>query len=139
MRGNLLFYFKSRDPGSLPAGLLVLENVTVKVESQGLDGTFGLLVLSSQNKVLQHLRSCTKEERESWKVAIEAASYSSTRARLESLRNLIAQKREAEPSIRSSVSSGRSLSDPNQPALLLCRFSCEGLPADPRGQPLTVR
>ena len=135
LRGNLLFYFKSGDPGSQPAGLIVLEDITVQAESQGIDGTFGLLILSGQKKVLQHFRSYTEEDRDSWKGALESASYCQSRSRVESLRNLIAKKRESEPSERC----GRPPADPNQPPLLSCRFACEGLPSDHRGQPSSVR
>ena len=137
LRGNLLFYFKSGDPGSQPAGLLVLENVRVKLDNSDIDGTFGLIIISGQTKI-QHLRSYTREDRDSWKTAIEAASYFTTRARLESLKNHIAKRREAEPPVSPSLGGERSLRDPNQSALLSCRFSCE-IPSDRRGQPLSVR
>ena len=58
LRGNLLFYFKSGDPGSQPAGLLVLENIRVKLDNSDIDGTFGLMIMSGQTKI-QHLRSYT--------------------------------------------------------------------------------
>ena len=137
LRGNLLFYFKSGDPGSQPAGLLVLENIRVKLDNSDIDGTFGLIILSGQSKI-QHLRSYTKEDRDAWKAAIEAASYFTTRARLDSLKNHLAKRREVEPLVKPSLGGERSITDPNQPALLSCRFSCSA-PSDSRGQPLSVR
>merc|ERR1719412_1818658 len=49
LRGNLLFYFKSRDSQSQPAGVIVLENVTITRDNSAgglanIDGTFGLLI-----------------------------------------------------------------------------------------------
>ena len=137
LRGNLFFYFKSADRGSQPAGLLVLENIRVKLDNSDIDGTFGLIILSGQTKI-QHLRSYTKEERDSWKTALEEASYFTTRARLESLKNHIAKRREAEPLVKPSLGGERSLTDPNETALVSCRFSCES-PSDSRGQPVSLR
>ena len=109
----------------------------MKLDNSEIDGTFGLMIMSGQTKI-QHLRSYTKEDRDSWRNALEAASYFTTRARLESLKNHIAKRREAEPLVKPSLGGERSLRDPNQSALLSSRFSCE-LPSDSRGQPLSVR
>ena len=109
----------------------------MKLDNSDIDGTFGLIIISGQTKI-QHLRSYTREDRDSWKTAIEAASYFTTRARLESLKNHIAKRREAETPVSPSLGGERSLRDPNQSALLSCRFSCE-IPSDRRGQPLSVR
>ena len=137
LRGNLFFSFKSADPGSQPAGLLVLESIRVKLDNSDIDGTFGLIILSGQTKI-QHLRSYTKEDRDSWKTALEAASYFTTRARLESLKNHIAKRREAEPLVSPRLGGERSLTDPNQTALVSCRFSCDRQ-SDSRGQPVSLR
>ena len=137
LHGNLLFYFKSGDPGSQPAGLLVLENIRVKLDNSDIDGTFGLIILSGLSKI-QHLRSYTKEDRDAWKAAIEAASYFTTRVRLDSLKNHLVKRREVEPLVKPSLGGERSITDPNQPALLSSRFSCSA-PSDSRGQPLSVR
>ena len=109
----------------------------MKLDNSDIDGTFGLIIISGQTKI-QHLRSYTREDRDSWKTAIEAASYFTTRARLESLKNHLAKRREAEPLVKPSLGGERSLRDPNQPALLSSRFSCEA-PSDQRGQPVSLR
>ena len=69
-----MFYFQSRDLSSDPAGVIVLENVTVKIDNSGIDGTFGVVIYSGANKI-QHLRSYTEAERDSWRDAIESASH----------------------------------------------------------------
>ena len=56
LRGNLLFYFKSREKQSEPAGVIVLENIRVSLDTSSIDGTFGLLIHSGMQKI-QHLRS----------------------------------------------------------------------------------
>jgi len=46
LRGNLLFYFKSRDQLSEPAGLIVMEDVdAVEVEEDVHESTFGLVIV----------------------------------------------------------------------------------------------
>ena len=44
LRGNLLFYFKSRDHWSEPAGVIVIENCRVRLERNSLESTFGLIL-----------------------------------------------------------------------------------------------
>lgn len=42
LRGNLLFYFKTRDQWSEPVGVIVLEHCTIKVnQAPPIDGPFG--------------------------------------------------------------------------------------------------
>ena len=46
LRGNLLFYFKSRDHLSDPAGLIVVEECKVEQEDDdGIDATFGIILV----------------------------------------------------------------------------------------------
>ena len=73
LRGNLLFFFKSKTKSqSQPAGVICLEHFTVEEDNystHNIDGTYGLLIKSGQQKV-QHLRFYTVEERSSWKNAL---------------------------------------------------------------------
>jgi len=137
LRGNLLFYFKSRDLSSDPAGVIVLENVTVKIDNSGIDGTFGVVIYSGNSKI-QHLRSYTESERDAWRDAIEAACHLKIRIKLESLRGHLAKRIEAAPKDESIVCD-LSIIDPDVPALLECRMSCDSLPNDSFGRPLSVR
>ena len=61
LRGNLLFYFKSRDHWSEPAGVIVVEDCEVRPEAASPldDSTFGL-VLSFGGGQLQHLATYTE-------------------------------------------------------------------------------
>ena len=132
-----MFYFKSRDLSSDPAGVIVLENVTVKIDNSGIDGTFGVVIYSGNSKI-QHLRSYTKSERDAWRDAIESACHLRIRVQLESLRGHLAKRLEAEPKDESIVCDP-SLIDPDVPSLLECRMSCDNLPCDSFGRPLSVR
>ena len=115
----------------------MLENVTVKIDNSGIDGTFGVVIYSGSSKI-QHLRSYTKSERDSWKDAIEAASHSKMRTQLESLKGRLAKIQEAQPKDE-SISCDSSLIDPDIPSLLECRLSCDNLQCDAFGRPLSVR
>ena len=44
LRGNLLFYFKSRDHWSEPAGVIVIEDAEVTVETNSMESTFGIIL-----------------------------------------------------------------------------------------------
>ena len=48
LRGNLLFYFKSRDHWSEPAGVIVVENCTIKAAPDQLisprEATYGIIL-----------------------------------------------------------------------------------------------
>ena len=61
LRGNLLFYFKSRDHWSEPAGVIVVEDCEVRTEAASPldDSTFGL-VLSFGGGQLQYLATYTE-------------------------------------------------------------------------------
>ena len=49
LRGNLLFYFKSRDHWSEPAGVIVVENCIIEKASDNLasphEATYGILII----------------------------------------------------------------------------------------------
>ena len=132
-----MFYFQSRDLSSDPAGVIVLENVTVKIDNSGIDGTFGVVIYSGANKI-QHLRSYTEAERDAWREAIEAASHGKIRTKIGKLRENLAKKNEASSKDKTIVSD-QTLIDPNAPSLLDCRLSCDNLPCDTFGRPLSVR
>ena len=140
LRGNLLFYYKSRESQSQPAGVIVLENVSVTIDTSSIDGTFGLLLTSGTgHQRIQHLRCYTEEERDSWKEALESASYSSLRSRIESLKHHISKRVEADGLGRSCGVKDKPLIDPNLQPYLSCRLSCDSLPLDPWGNPLQIR
>ena len=97
LRGNLLFYFKSRDHWSEPAGVIVVEDCEVRplpeaAEAKPLDdSTFGL-VLAFSGGHLQHLATYTEAERDSWMAALRSASHRHMRSHLEELRSKLHAK-----------------------------------------------
>jgi len=140
LRGNLLFYFKSRDQWSEPAGVIVLENVTVKVDNSGMDGTFGLLLTFGTSQ-LQHLSSYTETERDSWRAAIESASHFKMRIHLQTLRDRLAQIQKAQDIDKgpSEILCDSSVIDPDTPPLLECSLSCDNLLCDALGRSPSTR
>lgn len=51
LRGNLLFYFKSRDHWSEPAGVIVIEDCEVVIETNSLESTFGIILTFGGGKL----------------------------------------------------------------------------------------
>ena len=52
LRGNLLFYFKSRDHWSEPAGVIVIEDCEVQPEVNSSEATFGLGMVSNKISIV---------------------------------------------------------------------------------------
>ena len=77
LRGNLLFYFKSRDHWSEPAGVIVIEDCEVRIDQAETldDSTFGLVLAFASSGALQHLATYTEAERDSWMAALKSASH----------------------------------------------------------------
>ena len=138
LRGNLLFYFKSRDQWSEPAGVIVLENVTVKVDNTGMDGTFGLLLTFGASQ-LQHLSSYTESDRDSWRAAIESASHYKMRLHLQTLKDRLAQIQNAQDKPPPDILCNSSVIDPDTPPLLECSLSCDNLLCDALGRSPSTR
>ena len=55
LRGNLLFYFKSRDHWSEPAGVIVIEGCEVKPDVNPLESTFGILLIFGGGEMLKNI------------------------------------------------------------------------------------
>ena len=140
MRGNLLFYFKSLDQWSEPAGVIVLENVTVKEDNSGMDGTFGLLLTFGSNQ-LQHFSSYTQSERDSWRAAIESAPHFKMRLHLQTLKDRLVQVQSADgrEEGQSEMLCSSSVDDPSTPPLLECCLSCDNLLCDALGRSPSTR
>ena len=85
LRGNLLFYFKSRDHWSEPAGVFVLDSDVSTEDSNGIDSIFGFH-LSFGSGLCQYLGCHTPEEREDWRAALQRVSHTGMRRQLDSLR-----------------------------------------------------
>ena len=118
--------------------MIVLENVSVDSEDSNIDGTFGLLLTSGLHRI-QRLRFYSKDERDSWRSAIEIASNSVIKAKIASLKHHIAKRKEAEGLTQDTNVTSKSLHDLNLQPSLSCCFSCDSIPTDARGEPLQIR
>ena len=63
LRGNLLFYFKSRDHWSEPAGVIVVEDCEVDVEDNASESTFGIILTFSGGKFVQGIGIVSSAEK----------------------------------------------------------------------------
>lgn len=142
LRGNLLFYYKSKDQCSDPFGVIVLEQYTVK------DGPITgalycfMLAFGNEDQGLQMAAGCAGE-RESWMGALRKASYECVRLQVHMLRSkLHSRQRESDPGLyrgprRAEGSAGAAgKKDPlqNEPFLEL-GLACDNLHCDADGQP----
>ena len=94
LRGNLLFYFKSRDHWSEPAGVIVIEDCQVRIDqTETLDhSTFGLVLAFGSSGALQHLATYTEAERDAWMAALKSASHHQMKSHLRDLRSKLNAK-----------------------------------------------
>lgn len=128
LRGNLLFYFKTKEPWSEPLGVVVLEQCQVRIDppmaSAPLtnDGHFPFYLGEDERVgtyepwtdfdfvivlvrtvfdggLCQALASTTEYERSSWMEAIRSASYEGVRAELNALRQCIERRRNHKPNV----------------------------------------
>ncbi|KAF4518624.1 hypothetical protein B566_EDAN005949, partial [Ephemera danica] len=124
MRGNMLFYFKSREQWSEPAGVIILEHCTVKIDqSPGAnEGPYGFLI----------------GERQAWVAALQLAGYDAIRSQVATLRQKLDFKhggREIELDVHIwRARRGRTI-DPCEAPLCELSLSCDNLLCDGHGRP----
>ena len=94
-----MFYFKSRDHWSEPAGVIVVEDCEVRKEAAKPldDSTFGLVLAFGGGHHLQHLATYTEAERDSWMAALRSASHRHMKSHLEELRSKLHAKMTSNP------------------------------------------
>ncbi|XP_076171479.1 inositol polyphosphate-4-phosphatase type I A isoform X2 [Ptiloglossa arizonensis] len=88
LRGNLLFYFKSREQWSEPLGVIILEQCFVRVEQPSNQIPYGFSIVF-HGGLFQALGANSAEERDSWLQALQLASYECMRSQLLALRQRI--------------------------------------------------
>ncbi|XP_074650931.1 inositol polyphosphate-4-phosphatase type I A-like [Tubulanus polymorphus] len=96
LRGNLLFYFKSKEPSSEPAGVIVLERCTVELDLKE-ELAFSFQIVFEGDERIQFLATDTEEERDDWIKALHLASYECLKMQLQSLREQIKSKTGRDP------------------------------------------
>lgn len=147
LRGNLLFYFKSRDHWSEPAGVIVLENCQVILdESTEAPFAFNLVFEGGT----QHCAALCQSERDSWITAIHQASFAYMRLQVEALQQQVTARQSSLPTDihRHRINTGVTLGvhsrgsppvDVNEPPFLEISVSCDNLRCDGDGQPPSPR
>ena len=133
-----MFYFRSRDQWSEPAGVIVLEAVVEVTEDNTgtvLDsGTFGF-ILNFCSGPSQYLSCFTKAERDSWRTAIESASHTATRQRIKDLQEKVSKLAVTMTSSdNDEVTLDSTVIDPNTAPVLECSMSCDNLLCDALGR-----
>ncbi|XP_012140220.1 inositol polyphosphate-4-phosphatase type I A isoform X2 [Megachile rotundata] len=88
LRGNLLFYFKSREQWSEPLGVIILEQCFVRVEQPSNQVPYGFSIVFDGG-LFQALGANSAEERDSWLQALQLASYECMRSQLLALQQRI--------------------------------------------------
>uniref|UniRef100_A0A0P5NVZ0 Type II inositol 3,4-bisphosphate 4-phosphatase n=1 Tax=Daphnia magna TaxID=35525 RepID=A0A0P5NVZ0_9CRUS len=85
LRGNMLFYFKSNEAWSEPAGVIVLDIGNIQVDPVPLDGNWPFTLVMARGGGNQRLAACSEGERDSWIEVLHMASYTYIRAQVTSL------------------------------------------------------
>ncbi|XP_017773749.1 PREDICTED: type I inositol 3,4-bisphosphate 4-phosphatase isoform X1 [Nicrophorus vespilloides] len=142
LRGNLLFYFKSKDPWSEPTGLVVLEQCLVRIDPPmattpiTADGHFPFYLVFDGG-LCQSLAAPSESERSSWIDAIRAASYEGIRSELHTLRQCIERRRTHKPNIDLHMWRIQRTHSIDLSELPLCEvaLACDNLLCDGHGRP----
>nr|XP_053629315.1 inositol polyphosphate-4-phosphatase type I A-like isoform X2 [Cherax quadricarinatus] len=137
LRGNLLFYFKSRDHWSEPAGVIVLENCQVTLDDS-TEAPFAFNLVFEGGT--QHCAALCQSERDSWITAIHQASFAYMRLQVEALQQQVTARQSSLPTDihRHRINTGVTL-DVNEPPFLEISVACDNLRCDGDGQPPSPR
>ena len=119
----------------------MLENVTIRVDTGGVDGTFGLLLGFASGQV-QHLSSHTESERDAWVAAIQSTKHTIMRKHIQSLQNRLQQLQTTlEPCEKVNVPREPcdSVVSPDSVPLLESALGCDNLLCDSLGRSPSTR
>ncbi|GBN49547.1 Type I inositol 3,4-bisphosphate 4-phosphatase [Araneus ventricosus] len=142
LRGNLLFYYKTKDQYSEPAGVFVLEDYHVRLdESSEVPYCFSLIF--KHDETGQQLGAHTESERDSWIQALHMASFEYMQSQLSTLQAKLVEIKAVNGNDSAVVSSKRQRSfttgssyDPQQyEPFMELSICCDNLMCDGDGQP----
>ncbi|XP_025160514.1 type I inositol 3,4-bisphosphate 4-phosphatase isoform X5 [Harpegnathos saltator] len=138
LRGNLLFYFKSREQWSEPLGVIILEQCTVRMESPNNHVPYGFSIVFDGG-LFQQLGANTAEERDSWLQALQLASYECMRSQLLSLRQRIEafSGHKHDTDIQMLRLQRGTFTDPAEVPMCEISLACDNLLCDGHGRPPT--
>ncbi|GFY71964.1 inositol polyphosphate-4-phosphatase type I A [Trichonephila inaurata madagascariensis] len=142
LRGNLLFYYKTKDQYSEPAGLFVLEEYYVRLE-ESAEVPYSFSLVFKQDEVSQQLGALTESERDSWIQALHMASFEYMQSQLSTLKAKLKEIKAINDNDSGVVSSKRQRSftasssyDPQQyEPFMELSICCDNLMCDGDGQP----
>ncbi|XP_058799632.1 inositol polyphosphate-4-phosphatase type I A isoform X2 [Phymastichus coffea] len=136
LRGNLLFYFKSREQWSEPLGVIILEQFTVRVESPTNHLPYGFSIVFDGG-VYQQLGANTPQERDSWLQALQLASYECMRSQLLALRQRMetTSGHKHDTDIQMIRLKRGVISDPAEIPMCEISLACDNLLCDGHGRP----
>ncbi|KAI5729691.1 hypothetical protein M8J76_005429 [Diaphorina citri] len=136
LRGNLLFYFKSKDQWSEPVGVIVLTHCSIKMDQPPVDGPYGFFLVF-EGGLSQHLAAHSEPERDAWLELIQRSSYSSVRSQFLALQQQMELRRGHDPTLDVHMwrlRRGRCV-DPSEIPLCEIALSCDNLLCDGNGRP----
>ncbi|KAK7792356.1 hypothetical protein R5R35_009959 [Gryllus longicercus] len=136
LRGNLLFYFKSREQWSEPLGVIILEQCSIKVDSPTTEGPYGFHLVF-EGGLSQHLAAYSEGERDAWLQSIQLASYDCMRSQLLALQQRMELRRGQDPDLDVHmwrIRRGHTV-DPSELPLCEISLACDNLLCDGHGRP----
>ncbi|PNF15691.1 hypothetical protein B7P43_G14251, partial [Cryptotermes secundus] len=136
LRGNLLFYFKSREQWSEPLGVIILEQCSIKVDTPTAEGPYGFRLVF-EGGLSQHLAAYSEGERDAWLQAIQLASYDCMRSQLLVLQQRMELHRGQDPDLDVHmwrIRRGHTV-DPCELPLCEISLACDNLLCDGHGRP----
>ncbi|XP_021932968.1 type I inositol 3,4-bisphosphate 4-phosphatase isoform X2 [Zootermopsis nevadensis] len=136
LRGNLLFYFKSREQWSEPLGVIILEQCSIKVDTPTAEGPYGFHLVFDGG-LSQHLAAYSEGERDAWLQAIQLASYDCMRSQLLALQQRMELCRGQDPDLdvhMLRIRRGNTV-DPSELPLCEISLACDNLLCDGHGRP----
>ncbi|KAL6445197.1 hypothetical protein ACFW04_002226 [Cataglyphis niger] len=138
LRGNLLFYFKSREQWSEPLGVIILEQCTVRIDPPSNHVPYGFSIVFDGG-LFQQLGANTAEERDSWLQALQLASYECMRSQLLSLRQRIEafSEHKHDTDIQMLRLQRGTFTDPAEVPMCEISLACDNLLCDGHGRPPT--
>ncbi|XP_044014842.1 inositol polyphosphate-4-phosphatase type I A isoform X2 [Aphidius gifuensis] len=136
LRGNLLFYFKSKEQWSEPTGVIILEQCSFRVDQLTSQVQFGFSIVFDGG-IYQQFGAPTSEERDSWLQALQLASYELMRNQLLSLRERIelSSGHKNDTDIQMIRLQRGIITDPSEIPICEISLSCDNLLCDGHGRP----
>lgn len=137
LRGNLLFYFRGPEQWSEPAGVIVLENHTIKIQNQDETAHWGFHIVF-QGGISYKFATLSLSDRDSLVKYLKRASFDHLKSQL-SLLNSELLDRNSGPARQIDINIWRHMKkltfDLNEVPMCELALSCDNLLCFPHGRP----